>query len=147
MDRKPQASQEIERLRAVSRAARSRLGADVAALRHQLDLPSRFRDSLGRHPTTWLAGSLASGLAASLWFRRKPAVSAKRRGFPIGLLGLTLTAARPLVKVWLAGLLKQWASDAFSHSSSSTGLPFFRSKSPTSPASSAHVHAPGPGSR
>jgi hypothetical protein len=54
-------------------------------------------------------GSLASGLFASLIFRRRPrATVPKRRGATLGLLGLTLTAAKPLAKVWLANQLKDW---------------------------------------
>jgi hypothetical protein len=54
---------------------------------------------------------MATGLAASLIFRRRPAASAKkRRGIPATLLGLTLTAARPLAKMWLANQAKHWLS-------------------------------------
>lgn len=78
------------------------------ALRQRLDVPARVRDSLREHPTGWLFGSLASGLAASMLFRRKPAAPKQPRGFPGVLLGLTLTAVRPLLKVWLADQLKLW---------------------------------------
>jgi hypothetical protein len=110
MARKLPENPEIQRLIRLSEASRSCLEFEVVALQHKLDVPSRIRDSLREHPSTWLAGSLVSGLAASLMFRRKPVVEKKRRGIAGVLLGLTLTAARPLAKVWLAGQLKQWAA-------------------------------------
>lgn len=112
MDRKFQENPEIQRLILLSQASRSFLGEEIIALRHKLDVPARLRDSLKNHPSTWLFGSLASGLAASLLFRRRPAVAKKRRGIPGTLLGLTLTAARPLAKVWLTDQLKNWISQA-----------------------------------
>lgn len=107
MDRKLPENPDIQRLIRLSEASRSFLGNEAAALKHRLDVPARLRDSLKSHPSTWLFGSLASGLAASLMFRRKPVLEKKRRGIPATLLGLTLTAARPLAKVWLANQVKQ----------------------------------------
>ncbi len=104
MDRKLSKNPEIERLIRLGESARSCLESEVASLRKQLDFPARIRDSLKSHPTGWLLGSLGSGLAASLLFRRKPAAApaaTRRRGLPATLLGLSLTAARPLLKVWL----------------------------------------------
>lgn len=112
MDRKLPENPEIQRLIRLSQASRSFLGNEALALKHKLDVPARLRDSLKSHPTTWLFGSLASGLAASLIFRRRPAVEKKRRGIPGTLLGLTLTAARPLAKVWLADQIKHWIAPA-----------------------------------
>jgi hypothetical protein len=110
MDRKLPENPEIQRLIRLSEASRSCLESEVITLRHRLDVPARIRGSLKEHPSTWLFGSLASGLAASLMFRRKPAAVKKRRGIPGVLLGLTLTAARPLAKVWLADQLKHWVA-------------------------------------
>lgn len=110
MDRKLPENPEIRRLIELSEHSRRCLESEVSALKHKLDVPSRVRDSLRQNPVGWLAGSLASGLAASLLLRRKPAVETKRKGIPATLLGLTLTAARPLAKVWLASQVKQWAA-------------------------------------
>ena len=110
MDRKLPKTSEIQRLIELSAASRSVLDREASALRHRLDVPSRIRGSLKQHPTGWLVGSLASGLAASLIFRRKPSIDKKRRGIPGVLLGLTLTAARPLAKVWLTNQLKDWVA-------------------------------------
>lgn len=107
MDRKLPEDPEIRRLIELSASSRQSLANEAAALRHKLDVPSRVRESLRENPTTWMAGSLVSGLAASLLFRSKPAPVKKRRGFPAAVLGLTLTAARPLLKVWLANQVKQ----------------------------------------
>jgi hypothetical protein len=91
-----------------SEAARAFLGSEAAALRRKLDVPARLRGSLMSHPGGWMLGSLVSGLAASLLLRRRPAAARpkKRRGLPAALLGLGLTAARPLLKAWLANQLQ-----------------------------------------
>ncbi len=104
---------------ALSAAARSFLGEEAVAARQRFDFPARLRGSLKEHPTGWLLGSLASGLAASLLFRSgKLAKPEKRRGLPTVLLGLTLTAVRPLAKVWLANQVKHHLTARFaSHSS------------------------------
>jgi hypothetical protein len=140
MDRNAQENPEIQRLIRLSQASRSCLGSEVAALRHRLDFPSRVRTSLKEHPSAWMFGSLASGLAASLIFRRRPPAPKKRRGISGSLLGLTLTAARPLAKIWLAGQLKHWAAGASSikrPSPSALNIP------PNPP----HVEPSGPGPR
>jgi hypothetical protein len=110
MDRKLSEKAEIEQLIRLSGAARACLGTEAAALRKRLDFPSRVRDSLAAHPAGWMFGSLASGLFASLLFRRRPrrAAPPARRGALLGLLGLTLTAAKPLAKIWFANQLKNW---------------------------------------
>jgi hypothetical protein len=107
MDRKLPENPEIQRLIELSENCRRFLENEATHLRQKLDIPSRVRDSLRESPTKWLAGSLASGFAASLLFRGRPAPATKRRGIPATLLGLTLTAARPLLKVWLANQVKQ----------------------------------------
>lgn len=109
MDRKFQQRQEIEQLIRQSDSARSSLERDVAILCQKLDVPARLRSSLKTHPTGWLFGSLASGLAASMLFgRRAPVVEKKRRSLPLALLGLSLTAVRPFAKVWLTDQVKQY---------------------------------------
>lgn len=109
MDRKLPEKAEIEQLIRLSAAARACLEGEAAALRKRLDFPSRVRGSLASHPAIWMIGSLASGLLASALFRRRPRAAApKRRGAMLGLLGLTLTAAKPLAKVWLANQFKDW---------------------------------------
>jgi hypothetical protein len=114
MDRKLPENPEIQRLIHLSAAARSCLKCETIALRHRLDIPSRVRSSLKNHPTGWILASLASGLAASFVLRRKPPTTNQRRAIPGILLGLTLTAARPLVKIWLGDQLKHWlAGPAF----------------------------------
>jgi hypothetical protein len=112
MDRKHSQKAEIQRLIRLGEAARARLHDDASALKHRLDVPSRVRDSLKAHPGGWMFGSLASGLAASLMFRRRPAAGTRksRGGILRSLLGLGFTAAGPLVKIWLGDQVKQWLS-------------------------------------
>lgn len=109
MDRKLPKDQEIERLIRRSDAARSCLEGEAVSFKRRLDVPARIRGSLKEHPVGWLLGSLASGLAASLFLRFKPhAPEQKRRGLPLTLLGLTFTAVRPMAKVWLADQVKNY---------------------------------------
>jgi hypothetical protein len=110
MDRKLPENPEIQRLIQLSAAARCCLESQIIALKQRVDIPSRLRGSLAHHPASWMIGSLAAGLATSLAFHRKPSTENKRRGIPATLLGLTLTAARPLVKVWLADQVKHWVA-------------------------------------
>lgn len=109
MDRKIAEKSEVERLIQLSAAARSRLTHDATALREKLDVPTRIRHSLQEKPGIWVTGSIVSGLAASMLFRhKKSAATEKSRGITSTLLGLTLTAARPMLKIWLGDALRRW---------------------------------------
>lgn len=111
MDRKSAEKSEVERLIQLSAAARSRLTHDAIALREKLDVPTRIRHSLHDKPGMWLTGSILSGLAASMLFRRKKSArTEKSRGLAGTLLGLVLTTARPLLKIWFGNALKKWLS-------------------------------------
>jgi hypothetical protein len=112
MDRKLSNQQEIQRLIRASDSARHTLQSEATLLRQKLDVPARLRASLKSSPTGWLMGSLASGFGLSLLFRRQaPPQEKKKRSLPITLLGLTLTAARPLAKIWLADQAKNYLSN------------------------------------
>jgi hypothetical protein len=107
MDRKFSKDQEIQRLIQLSASARSCLGNEAILLKKRMDVPARIRGSLRRNPTGWLLGSLGSGIIASLIFRRKaPSVEKKKRGLSRTIMGLTLTAVRPLAKVWITDQVK-----------------------------------------
>jgi len=80
----------------------------VCALRRRLDVPARLRDSLQHHPASWLFGSLASGLAASWVFPRKPPTPKPARAIPAKMLGVAWRASQPLVKIWLGNQVKNW---------------------------------------
>jgi hypothetical protein len=111
MDRKLQQTQEIERLVRLGEASRSKLETEAVSIRQRYDVPARLRDSLKHHPTGWLVGSLVCGLAVSMLFSRRPPVREKKsRGLPLTLLGLSLTAVRPIAKVWLTDQVKQYFS-------------------------------------
>lgn len=102
-------NQEIERLIRLAEQSRGQLGGKIHQLRRQLDVPARMKASVFRHPSLWMAGSMFSGLAASSLFRRRrPAEPKKKKGLAALLLGLTLTAAKPAAKIWLANRAKDW---------------------------------------
>jgi hypothetical protein len=118
MDRKLPEKAEIERLIRLSENARVCLESEAVRIKQRFDIPTRIRHSLSEHPTSWLFGSLASGLLASLFLprrRNKPVEKTGRKGVAGMLLGLTLTAARPLAKVWLSNqagrLLRQYSAN------------------------------------
>ena len=109
MDRKLQEDQEIQRLIRQGETARGFLKGEVVALKQKLDLPAKIRGSLKNHPTEWLLGSLASGFIGSLLLRRRGNHPVKKqRGLVFTLLGLALTAARPVAKIWLADQAKAY---------------------------------------
>ena len=145
MDRKSSEKHEVERLIQLSAAARSRLTHDAIALRDKLDVPARIRHSLHDKPGFWLTGSIVSGLAASMLFRRKKSArSEKSRGVVGNLLGLTLTAARPLLKIWLGDALKKWLSQRISTSLVSNPATHRPSDSSQTLSNKPHVHPSGP---
>lgn len=106
MVQNPQAPAVADLLRR-SQAARDRLSLDIAQFKHRVDVPGRLKESLNSNPTGWIGGGLLAGLLASLALRRQKQPEPKRRS---GLAGLALTAAgalaRPLVKSWLTGKLR-----------------------------------------
>lgn len=108
MVRNSQERQKIEELIRQGQSARQSLGRQAVVLRRRLDVPARLRDSMVGHPAGWMAGSVFSGLAASLLFRRRPARVVKTKSRLLSLLMLLATALRPLVKVWLVNQLKRW---------------------------------------
>jgi hypothetical protein len=110
MDRKLSKDEEIERLTLAAAAARAHLSNQATLLRQKLDVPARLHTSLKHHPTGWLFGSLASGLAASLLFRNRSHRGGERkpRGFLLAVFGLILTVVRPFAKVWVTDQLKNY---------------------------------------
>jgi hypothetical protein len=112
MARKSEEEKRIRELIEQAEIARRALAGSFTKLRGTLNVPARLRSSLMGHPGGWMAGSLVSGLAASLLFRRKPKTVSKSRGIPFAILAMLGTAARPLVKAWLLGRLKHFVTRA-----------------------------------
>ncbi len=124
MDRKLSYHQEIQRLTHANTSARLCLEKEAILLREKLDVPARLQTSLKAHPTGWVVGSLFSGFGASLLFRKKSAPSEKKkRSLPLALIGLTLTAVRPLAKMWLADQAKNYISNRLNGLSSQRSSP------------------------
>ncbi len=130
MDRELSKQQEIERLVRLASSARSSLENEAITLKQRLDVPSRIKTSLRTNPAGWLFGSAASGLAASLFLRRKPARPEKpARGMALSLGGLILTVLQPIAKIWLTNALKNYLTAS---SSSFQNTPAGIKPSPTS---------------
>lgn len=106
--------QKIQNLIRQAQSARVCITREVADLKAKLDVPARLKNSLRIHPTGWLVGSLTSGFIGSLLLRGRRSSSAKRTrrtgGLLFSLLGLALTAVRPLAKVWLKDQVKNYLS-------------------------------------
>ena len=108
MARNPEEEKRIGELILQAASARASLAGHAMKLRRTLDVPARLRDSLGDHPGRWMAGSLVSGMAASLLLRRKPRQApAKSKGLLLALLAMLYSATKPLLKAWLTGRLKE----------------------------------------
>ncbi len=114
MDRKLPQPPEIERLILIAESSRNILSNDARAIAQRLNVVSRARTSLKTHPKRWLFGGIASGFITSLIFRRRTATTptppqiTKNRSLTLTLLGLTLTAIRPIAKVWLTEQLNNY---------------------------------------
>lgn len=112
-------NQEIQRLVSLSEESRLALGQEILAVRQRLDVKSRLRHSIMQKPSQWLFGGLASGIVASLLFRRRaPRVkSAAKRSLPLALVGIALAALRPFVQSWAIKYTKDYlAGKSFSFS-------------------------------
>jgi hypothetical protein len=90
-------------------AARAQLAREVGILRQRLNAPAQVVQSLRRHPLVWLGGLAGTGLLGVLLLRRRrpAAPPVKSRGLRGLLLTAVIAAARPVVKTWLTGQLKQ----------------------------------------
>lgn len=139
MARNSKENAEIQELVRRSQASRILLTQDAIKLKQRLDVPNQIRKSLKSSPTKWLLGSMAAGLGLSLVLRgkKKSEEPKKQRSLPMKLVGLTLTAARPIAKVWLTNQLKNWLAKAYTSQQS----PF------TIEPNNSNVHPPGSRSR
>ena len=124
MDRKLSEKAQIERLIQLSANSRARLESEAIRIKQRFDIPAKIRGSLNEHPTSWLLGSLASGLVGSLLISRRPKTSSKpqRRGMIGVMLGLAVTAARPMAKVWVSNQFAKWLRHASTHMPSARSL-------------------------
>lgn len=102
----------VQELLRRSETARRRLGYDIAAFKRKLDVPARMKESLQKHPTGWVGGSVVAGLLTSFLLRgRKPKPLKEEKVRRAGLAGLALTAGgalmRPLVKSVVTSYLRK----------------------------------------
>jgi hypothetical protein len=93
-----------EALSARLAASRTAVAADLATLRHRLDVPARMKDSILSKPLAWFGGSLGVGLLASMLLKRpRPApqmpVRAAKSLWKIALGG-AFALARPALQTW-----------------------------------------------
>ena len=104
---------QIQELIQASSQARIQLSSKVGRIRRSLDVPAKVYGSLRKKPKTWLLGSMAAGMISSLALGKLPRRDRKsglRSKLKRKALSLTLTAARPIAKVWLANKLRDLGS-------------------------------------
>ena len=94
--------------------ARNRIGANLGALRHDLDFPARAKSAVLKHPAAWVGGATLLGvLLARLPARRKKTaakhrgaeaqiVSAGKTGLLLGALKIAFDLSRPALAKWAA---------------------------------------------
>jgi hypothetical protein len=92
--------------------ARNRIAGNFGALRHDFDLPGRFKDAVMRKPVAWIGGATLFGILLSkLPARRKevfvhsdgkPAKvgNAGKAGLLLGALKIALDLSRPAITKW-----------------------------------------------
>ena len=92
--------------------ARSRIGANLGALRHDLDFPARVKALVLKHPAAWIGGATLLGvLLARRPARRKKSVAGRggaeakiagagKTGLLLGALKLAFDLARPALAKW-----------------------------------------------
>ena len=92
--------------------ARNRIGANLGALRRDLDFPARVKSAVFKHPRAWAGGAALLGvLAARLPARKKKAVASRKNteaqivgagkaGLLLGALKIAFDLARPAMAKW-----------------------------------------------
>ena len=116
--------QEIQELIRISEEARGQMGVKIVGVRRALDKPARVLGMVRSSPVTWLFGSVGAGIIGSVFLgkltgRKKKSSSLKKK-----VLGLTLTAARPLARVWLSKQIKSLGSKWIEGRVNRTSSPF-----------------------
>ena len=91
--------------------ARSRIGANLGALRRDLDFPARAKRAVLKNPAAWVGGATLVGvLLARLPRRKKTAASrtgaeaqivgAGKAGLLLGVLKIAFDLSRPALAKW-----------------------------------------------
>ena len=92
--------------------ARRRIGANLGALRRDLDFPARAKSAVLKHPAAWVGGATLLGvLLARLPARRKKTAArhsgaaekiatVEKTGLLLGALKITFDLARPALAKW-----------------------------------------------
>jgi hypothetical protein len=99
----------IDELRAEIAASRERVGRDLCGLRHELDVPAKFRRSFREQTVSWISAAAAVGalIALAPMRKKKIYVDAKssrktqtklvETGFALAALKVVASLARPVI--------------------------------------------------
>ena len=104
--------------------ARSRIGANLGALRRDLDFPARAKSAVMKHPAAWVGGATLFGvLLAKLPARKKKTVvqrdgveakviSAGKTGLLLGALKIAFDLSRPAITKWASQRVADYMNGA-----------------------------------
>jgi hypothetical protein len=111
----------IDELKAEIELSRERVARDLCGLRHELDLPAKFRRSFRKQTVSWISAAAAVGalIALAPMRRKKIYVDAKRSrrtqknlvetGFALAALKLVAGLARPVIVEFVKNRLTDFA--------------------------------------
>ena len=111
----------IDELRAEIAASRERVGRDLCGLRHELDVPAKFRRSFREQTVSWItaAGAVGALIALAPMRRKKIYVDAKssrksqkklvETGFALAALKVVASLVRPVIVEFVKNRLTDFA--------------------------------------
>ena len=140
--------QKIQELIRISEESRDQLGDKIVGVRRTLGKPARVLGVMRNSPAAWLIGSVGAGIIGSAFLGKLTSRKKKSSFFKKKALGLTLTAARALAKVWLSKQIKSLGSKWIEDRVKRTTSPFQTEPEPAikkNPYSTAkHARTSGP---
>jgi hypothetical protein len=111
----------IDELRAEIAASRERVGRDLCGLRHELDVPAKFRRSFREQTVSWISAAAAVGalIALAPMRKKKIYVDAKGKrestkklaqtGFALAALKVVASLGRPVIVEFVKNRLTDFA--------------------------------------
>ena len=114
----------IEELRAEIAASRERVGRDLCGLRHELDVPAKFRRSFRKQTVSWMSAAAAVGVLVALAPMRKKKIYVDAKGarksqkklvetgFTLAVLKIAANMVRPVIVEFLKNRLRGFAGQS-----------------------------------
>ena len=111
----------VDELRAEIAGSRERVGRDLRGLRHELDLPAKFRRSFREQTVSWVSAAAAVGVLIALAPMRKKKIYVDAKssrksqkklvetGFALAALKVVASVARPVIVEFVKNRLTDFA--------------------------------------